>query len=140
MIVPSDSQRDTIARKEQTMVFEELDSRWERALKRAVIRGVPPRQYFTGGNAGQIVRRYWMDSGTREGLRHSVRVVVDRQRVDVSCSCASSLRDGYCWHTASVLMAEGWTDEPAPETRSDRITDPAFRRESLAMLNGEDVA
>jgi hypothetical protein len=52
----------------------------------------------------------------------------------LDCTCEASLGGQICWHAASVLMAEGWTDEPAADTeRVQRIKG----KQSIALLNGE---
>jgi hypothetical protein len=89
------------------MVFEELTPRWERALKRAEIHGIAPRQYAVSHHGPNVVRRYFVPSGSHDGLRHSVRVEVTMQGVDVACTCEGSLSGQSCWHAASVLIVEG---------------------------------
>jgi hypothetical protein len=89
------------------MVFEELTNDWERAVKRAAIRGLEPVQYYDGRNGPSHIRRYFVPSGSRDGLRHSVRVEVTMQGVDVACTCEGGLSGQSCWHAASVLIVEG---------------------------------
>jgi hypothetical protein len=89
------------------MVFEELDSRWQRAMKRAQIRGISPVRYQEGRQGPATVRRYFVDSGSRDGYRHSVRIAVDANGVDVVCTCEGSLSGHICWHAASVRRVDG---------------------------------
>jgi hypothetical protein len=108
---------------------------WERAIRRAAIRGITPRQYDTATGTGcSVIRRYFVSSGNRDGLRHSVRIEITAAGITLECTCEGSLHGHICWHCGSMLMAEGWTDEPAPESETlERLNG----KRSLALLNGE---
>jgi hypothetical protein len=84
------------------MVFEELTSSWQRAIQRAEIRGIEPRQYAEQRNGDSHVRRYFVPSGSRDGLRHSVRVAVSAAGVDVACTCEGSMRGHICMRNPST--------------------------------------
>jgi hypothetical protein len=75
------------------MVFEQLTAGWKRAIKRAEIRGIEPIQYSVDANDHITVRRYIVESATRDGLRHHVRVMVTTGGVDVSCTGESGMND-----------------------------------------------
>jgi hypothetical protein len=83
------------------------------------------------------VRRYIVDSGTRDGLRHSVRVEVSADGVKLDCTCESGMNGRVCWHFGAVLMLEGWIPEGPDQAPDAEAVKRLNGKRSLALLNGE---
>jgi hypothetical protein len=116
------------------MLFDDLTPRWKRAVKRAAIRGTRPKRFDDWDDGGLAVRRYRVASDTRLGVDRVVRIAVSADQIEISCTCEASLGGQICWHCGSVLISEGWTDEPALDTEQvQRIKG----KQSLVLLNGE---
>jgi hypothetical protein len=65
---------------------------WARAMRRAAVRGIAPTRHCHTRQGTSEIRRYWVDSGSRDGIRHSVLIVLTANGIRLECTCEGAMR------------------------------------------------
>lgn len=81
---------------------------WERALRRAIARGVKVKRVEVRSEGAARIERWLATSASRAGVRHSVMIYAGPGRLDVSCTCEGGQHGRVCQHAAGVLRTAGY--------------------------------
>lgn len=80
---------------------------WERALRRAIARGVRVKRVEVRDFGHAEVQRWLATSASRPGLHHRVTLHDGPEGVSVVCECEGGEYGRVCQHAAAVLRAAG---------------------------------